>query len=99
VLTVNALLDDAPWLFRLAKALLSSLSVCAGVILALRAGHSRRIHEAEKAHEERKAERAAIRAKKNRRVVQAGTGEVTPFLLPVQMLGNGHGKPKVESIR
>ena len=44
VLTVNVTLDNSPGLFRLAKALLSSLSVCAGLILALRAGHARQDH-------------------------------------------------------
>ena len=54
----------APGIYRLAKALLSSLSVCAGVILALRAGHSRRINETERARAEAKAERQAARAAK-----------------------------------
>ena len=45
VLTVNAMLDNALGVYRLAKALLSSLSVCAGIILALRVGHSRRVAE------------------------------------------------------
>ena len=54
VLTVNTMLDNTPGVYRLAKTLLSSLSVCAGVIMALRAGHSRRMSETERPKQERK---------------------------------------------
>lgn len=97
VLTVNAMLDGVPLLYRLAKALLSSLSVCAGVILALRAGHARRIMEAEKTHEERKAERAALRAARAAaRDSRPAREAENPLSLPVHLPGNGR---KAESIR
>jgi hypothetical protein len=57
VLVVNAMLDNSPMIYRIAKALLSSLSVCAGVILALRAGHARRIAETDQARLQRREER------------------------------------------
>lgn len=90
VLTVNAMLDDSSVVYRLTKALLSSLSVCAGVILALRAGHARRMSEAEQTRQERKAERAAMRAMKAVRTQPAKEPEV-PFLQPVIMGKNGNG--------
>jgi hypothetical protein len=99
VLTVNAMLDNAPGVFRLAKALLSSLSVCAGVILALRAGHARRMSEAEQAKIDRKAERAAIRAEKASRLLRLEKGNEAPFLQAVQVSGNGHGTRKEASTR
>ncbi len=93
VLVVNAMLDQAPVIYRVAKALLSSLSVCAGVILALRAGHARRINETERARAEAKAERAA--ARESKRAV------IMPPLPQAQAGGNGraHGVPQRESIR
>jgi hypothetical protein len=97
VLTVNAMLDNAPGIYRLAKALLSSLSVCAGVILALRAGHAGRMTETEQARQERKAERATIRAEKARRL--AKPAKVIPFPRAVQMSGNGSGTRKEASTR
>lgn len=54
VLTVNVMLDQAILLHRIAKALLSLLSVVAAVILALRAQHARRIEAAAVARAERK---------------------------------------------
>ena len=93
VLTVNAMLDNSPAIYRLAKALLSSLSVCAGVILALRAGHARRMSEAEQARQERKAERAAMRAVKAVRTQPVKEPEA-PFLQPVIMGKNGNGTRK-----
>ncbi len=83
VLTVNAMLDNAPLIYKLAKALLSSLSVCAGVILALRAGHARRLLEAERARQERREERTA------RRLEKQSLGKVLPFLQTIP--GNGNG--------
>lgn len=57
VLTVNVMLDDAPVMYRVAKALLSSLSISAAIILALRSQHTRRIEAADVAREERKEAR------------------------------------------
>jgi pilus assembly protein TadC len=94
VLTVNALLDNAPAVSVLAKALLSSLSVCAGVILALRAGHSRRIREAELAKAERKQERAVLRAERRAGAVLSAA----PLAQPGNN-GRGHGIHQGESIR
>ena len=100
VLTVNAMLDNAPGIYRLAKALLSSLSVCAGVILALRAGHARRITETEQERQARKAERAALRLEKRAVRPLQPTGEVTfPFPQPVKVSGNGNGTRKAELTR
>ncbi len=61
VLTVNVLLDEAPTIQRLAKALMSCLSIIAAVILAIRSQHGRRLAAAETAKQERKEERAAKR--------------------------------------
>ena len=99
ILTVNAMLDNAPGVYRLAKAVLSSLSVCAGVILALRAGHARRMSEAERAKLERKAERAALRAEKAAMLSRPATMVENPFLQPVQVSGNGRGTRKEVSTR
>jgi hypothetical protein len=57
VLTVNVMLDSGPALHKAAKALLSTLSVCAAVVLALRAGHSRRLESIEHVRAERRARR------------------------------------------
>ena len=91
VLTVNAMLDDTSGVYRLAKALLSSLSVCAGVILALRAGHARRISETERVRQERKIERSAIRAEKAARLTKLVKVVATPFPESNQVRGNGSG--------
>ena len=96
VLTVNAMLDDAPGVYRLAKALLSSLSVCAGVILALRAGHARRMAETEQARLDRKAER---QEKRTGRVVTSPVKpileSIDPLPVPLQVSGNGKGMRRV----
>jgi hypothetical protein len=92
VLVINAMLDVSPGVYRLAKDLLPSLNVRAGVILALRAGHVRRMSEAEQALQERKAERAAMRAIKVART-QPAKGQKAPFLQPV-MSKNGNGTRK-----
>ena len=97
VLTVNAMLDNAPGVYRLAKALLSSLSVCAGVILALRAGHARRMAETEQVRLERKAERQVRRAERG--VISTAKDVVDPLLTPLQMSGNGHGTRRAASTR
>jgi hypothetical protein len=82
-----------------AKALLSSLSVCAGVILALRAGHTRRMSEEEQTRQKRKAERAALRAAKAIRIHASVKEPDLPFLEPVLMGKNGNGTRKAVSTR
>jgi len=99
VLVTNAMLDDSPGVYRLAKALLSSLSVCAGVILALRAGHARRMSEAEQARQERKADRAAIRAEKAAKTHAPAREAEAPLSQPVLMSKNGNGTRKAVSTR
>jgi hypothetical protein len=64
-LTVNVILDPAPPINKIAKGLLSSLSVCAAVILALRSGQSRRIAAIQQEREERREEREARRLPQN----------------------------------
>ena len=57
VLVVNAMLDDVPTLHRVAKALLSSLSVVGGVTIALRASHARRLDQIQTERTERRQAR------------------------------------------
>ena len=57
VLTVNVIMDQAPMDQKWAKALLSSLSVCAALVLALRAGHARRLDAVEVDRQERREAR------------------------------------------
>lgn len=59
VLTVNALLDEGALIEKIAKGLISCLSVVAGVILALRSGQARRLQAIEDERQERKAARLA----------------------------------------
>ena len=54
ILTVNVVLDTAPLVHRIAKGLLSSLSVVAAVVLALRAQHTRRLTSIEYEKQERR---------------------------------------------
>jgi hypothetical protein len=54
ILLVNVVLDNSPFVERLAKGLLSSLSVVAAVILALRSQHSRRLQAIEQEKTDRK---------------------------------------------
>ena len=61
VLTVNVLMDQAPAVDKWAKGLLTSLSICAALILALRAGHARRLDDNEV---ERQARREARQERK-----------------------------------
>jgi hypothetical protein len=92
VLTVNAMLDNSQSVYRLAKTLLSSLSVCAGVVLALRAGHVRRMAEAEQARQERKAERAVRREKRATiHPTRPARQEFDPLSQTLQVSGNGRG--------
>ena len=78
ILTVNVLLDPGILLHKLAKALLSSLTICGGTIIALRAQHSRRLD----AIVQDKQDRRQLR--QNKRPTQQ---ETTPSPLP----GNGRG--------
>lgn len=88
VITVNALLDPGPPIQKLAKGLLSSLSVCAGLVLALRAGHAKRMQDLSIEKAERKAERQAARIERQRPEV----------VLPLSVGGNGR-KVGQEAIR
>jgi len=45
VLVVNTMLDNSPDMHKVAKGLLSSISIVGGVTIALRASHSRRVNE------------------------------------------------------
>jgi len=67
VLTVNAVLDYTVTLYAqiFAKALLSLLSLDAALIVALRAGHARRMSDIEDDKRERKAERQGARQTDN----------------------------------
>lgn len=78
VLTVNAVLDwtQAPGAVILAKAMLSLLSVDAGLIVAMRAQHARRLAEADEARETARQERREAR---DARLKAAETVE-TPIL-------------------
>lgn len=60
VLTVNVLLDDAPVIYLVAKGLLSTLSVCGAVVIALRAQHARRLDAIDDERRERKAARVNV---------------------------------------
>ncbi len=70
VLTVNVILDQATAAHKVAKALLSSLSVIAGIVLAIRSQHARRLAAREQEKAERKAERIGKKSGKitNRRL-------------------------------
>lgn len=57
ILIVNTLLDDSGVIEKIAKGLLSSISIIGGVTIALRASHSRRIREAREERERIRAER------------------------------------------
>lgn len=62
VIVVNVLLDGGDFVERMAKAILSLLSLVAGVVLALRSQHARR----ETAREREREERRAARIEKHR---------------------------------
>ncbi len=61
VMTVNVILDNEPTMNKIAKALLSSLSVCAAVVLALRSSHARRMETIRQEKIERREERLFMR--------------------------------------
>jgi len=61
VLLVNVILDISPVEARVAKALLSLLSVAGAVVLAIRAQHSRRLESIEAERQERREMRQEIR--------------------------------------
>lgn len=64
IVVVNIILDTSPAAERLAKALLSLISVVAGVTLALRAQHKRRLADMADRRVEEREERAARRREK-----------------------------------
>jgi hypothetical protein len=59
VMVVNVILDGGGFLEKTAKAILSLLSVVAGVVLALRSQHARRLAEREEVRRERREARTA----------------------------------------
>jgi hypothetical protein len=61
ILVVNSLLDNDPILFKTARGLLSCLSVPAGVVIALRSQHSKRLRDAELQRQEAKDNRRSMR--------------------------------------
>jgi predicted transcriptional regulator len=65
VLTVNTMLDSDPPVYKLAKGLLSTISVVGGVTIALRAAHSRRVREAQEERERIRAERKGVKFAKS----------------------------------
>ena len=72
VITLNAMLDDTPTVYRIAKGLIASLSAVAAVILAMRASHARRIEETHQERERRRIERQAKRVIKQARPLSVG---------------------------
>ena len=95
ILTVNTMLDDSPAIYRVAKGLLSSLTICGGVTIALRANHARRIEAAEQDRAERKAERAELRQAKAERgqLVIRPAASLSPLVFQPSK-NNGHGNIK-----
>jgi hypothetical protein len=61
VLVVNTMLDNSPDMHKVAKGLLSSISIVGGVTIALRASHSRRINEIRAERERIRAERKGVK--------------------------------------
>lgn len=78
VLTVNVLLDESGVVDKVAQGLLSLLSVVAAVTLAVRAGHARRVLEAEEVREREREERERARQeRRERRKEKGGSGSGT----------------------
>lgn len=71
VILVNVILDSAPFQQRLAKALLSMLSIIGAVVLAIRSQHARRLTEIE-------AEKGARREERINRHLLATSGAFSP---------------------
>jgi hypothetical protein len=61
VLVVNTMLDNSPDIHKVAKGLLSSISIVGGVTIALRASHSRRVNEIRTERERIRAERKGVK--------------------------------------
>ncbi|HNZ13262.1 MAG TPA: hypothetical protein PKL11_06355 [Anaerolineaceae bacterium] len=74
VLTVNVILDSSPITSRIAKALLSLLSVAGAVVLAIRAQHSRRLESIELERQERRELRQEIRRERLAESYRQDTG-------------------------
>ena len=74
VIVLNAMLDDAPTVYRIAKGLIASLSAVAGVILAMRASHARRIDDTHQERDRRRNERQAARAMRKARPLPVAGG-------------------------
>ena len=84
VILVNSLLDAGSFLVKLAKLLLTLLTVVSGVILAIRSQHARRLAEAEQLRAERKAEKQNRQLASNLQQVVANSTEVAQILLKPQ---------------
>ena len=84
VILVNSLLDAGSFLVKLAKLLLTLLTVVSGVILAIRSQHARRLAEAEQLKAERKASRQNAQLASNLQQVVANSTEVAQILLKPQ---------------
>jgi len=84
VILVNSLLDAGSFLVKLAKLLLTLLTVVSGVILAIRSQHARRLAEAEQLRAERKAEKQNRQLASNLQHVAANSTEVAQILLKPQ---------------
>ena len=74
VISANVLIEVYPQYTVMVKALLSSLSVCSGVIIAMRSGQARR---------ERKAEIERIERREQRKAQIEGSGNLQPLQLQV----------------
>lgn len=74
VLTVNVILDSSPITSRIAKALLSLLSVAGAVVLAIRSQHSRRLESIELERQERRELRQEIRRERLAESFRQDTG-------------------------
>jgi hypothetical protein len=72
VITLNAMLDETPTVYRIAKGLIASLSAVAAVILAMRASHARRVDETRQERDRRRIERQANRIAKQAHPLPVG---------------------------
>lgn len=88
VITVNVLLDGGAVLEKVAKGLISSLSVAAAITLALRSQHTRRVLEKHQLYEERRSGR---RERKLQKLADRG-GKLPQF--SVKVSGNDAGQPE-----
>jgi hypothetical protein len=65
ILTVNTMLDGSTLQHKIAKGLLSSISVVGGVTIALRAAHARRVRESQEERARIRAERKGVKFAKS----------------------------------